>query len=210
MILFMKTSSFSKWACADDYISALTKKYRQRYRSARKKGSNIIKKELSEDEVKHNEAKLFKLYKNVSDNAGVNSFILSKHHFSSLKTKMKTSFKVFGYYLNNELVGFYTLILNGEELETYFLGYNSEYQKANQLYLNMLYDMLCFGIENNFKRVIYARTAMEIKSSVGAKAHTMHIYMKHTNNIIANTVLKGIVKYMNPVMEWQPRNPFKA
>jgi len=70
--------------------------------------------------------------------------------------------------------------------------------------------MLCFGIENNFKKVVYARTAMEIKSSVGAKANNMHIYMKHTNNFVANTILKGIVKYLNPIRQWQPRNPFKA
>ena len=47
------------------------------------------------------------------------------------------------------------------------------------------------------------------KSSIGAKPNTMHVYLKHTNNFIANTVLKCIVKYMNPIKKWEERHPFK-
>ncbi|MGB6268131.1 MAG: GNAT family N-acetyltransferase, partial [Olleya sp.] len=149
-------------------------------------------------------------YKCVSDNAKVNSFVLHDKHFFNLKKELNNQFKLFGYYINDQLVGFYTLILNNNELETYFLGYDPELQHKHQLYLNMLYDMLTFGIENNFKKVVYARTAMEIKSSVGAKPHTMHIYMKHTNNFIANTALKFIVKTLNPIKKWEERHPLKT
>jgi hypothetical protein len=88
------------------------------------------------------------------------------------------------------------------------LGYNSEYQYKNQLYLNMLYDMVSFGIENKFSSIVYARTAMVIKSSVGAKPKNMIIYMKHTNWIM-NTLLKYIFKLMNPKQDWKERHPFK-
>ena len=101
------------------------------------------------------------------------------------------------------------MILNNKKLETYFLGYNPELQHEYQMYLNMLYNMANFGIENKMETIVFARTAMEIKSSIGAKPHTMYLYLKHTNNIIANTVLKFIVKYMNPIREWQERHPFK-
>ena len=100
------------------------------------------------------------------------------------------------------------LIQNKKTLETYFLGYDSEHQYSNQLYLNMLYDMLKFGIENRFKTIIYARTAMEIKSSVGAEAKPMLVYLKHTNAIM-NALLKQIFKLMNPSQDWEPRHPFK-
>ena len=94
-------------------------------------------------------------------------------------------------------------------METYFLGYNKALQHEYQMYLNMLFNMASFGIENGFKSIVYARTAMEIKSSIGAKPQTMHIYLNHTNNFIANTVLKWIVKYMNPMRKWEERHPFK-
>lgn len=197
------------WESPKDYISAFNKKYRRRYKTARKKASNLACKELSLDFIKENTEIIFKLYETVSDNAGVNSFKLHKNHFYNFKKALKEQFKVFGYFLNNELVGFYTLILNNTVLETYFLGYNKDLQKTHHMYLNMLFNMAFFGIENGFKTVVYARTAMEIKSSIGAKPHTMHVYLKHTNNVIANTVLKCIVKYMNPIKKWEERHPFK-
>ncbi|WP_452225438.1 GNAT family N-acetyltransferase [Lacinutrix chionoecetis] len=196
------------WKKTSEYIAAFNKKYRDRYKSARKKGKNLTKKELSSEEINHLEPELFQLYKNVSDNARVNSFVLSKNHIRELKKELKENFKVFGYFLDGVLVGFFTLILNNNSLETYFLGYNHKLQHQHQMYLNMLYDMAQFGIDNNFNEVIYARTAMEIKSSIGAKPKTMHIYMKHTN-FIANSVLKLIVKYLNPTRQWVERHPFK-
>jgi hypothetical protein len=197
------------WKTPEDYVSALTKKYRSRYRTARKKSTEIQYRELELDAIKTHSNTLYKLYLNVSDNARVNSFILNKNHFLSLKAHLQEEFKVFGYFLNNELIGFYTLILSNDALETYFLGYNQELQHKHQMYLNMLYDMACFAIENNFKTIVYARTAMEIKSSVGAKPYNMYIYLKHTNNFMANSILKLIVTYMNPIRVWQERHPFK-
>ena len=198
-----------EWHTKEDYISAFTKKYRDRFKRARKKSNLLQVQELDLEAINKHANTLFNLYECVSDNAGVNTFKLANNHFFSLKSHLKEDFKVFGYFLNNELVGFYTLIVNNNTLETYFLGYHPELQHQYQMYLNMLYNMAIFGIENNFKSIVFARTAMEIKSSIGAKPQTMHIYLKHTNNFIANTVLKLIVKYMNPIREWQERHPFK-
>ncbi len=196
------------WKKTDDYISAFNKKYRRRYRTARKKSINLNYKALDTEYLKDNSKAIFSLYETVSDNARVNSFKLQEDHFYQLKIHLKDNFKVFGVFLKEELVGFYTLILNDKILETYFLGYNKTLQHQHQMYLNMLFNMASFGIENGFKTIVYARTAMEIKSSIGAKPHTMHIYLNHTNNFIANTVLKGIVKYMNPMRKWEERHPF--
>ncbi|WGD35802.1 GNAT family N-acetyltransferase [Olleya sp. YS] len=198
------------WNTIDNYILALEKKYKRRYKTALKKAIQISKKELDLDAIDVASKQLYRLYKCVSDNAKVNSFVLHDRHFFNLKKELKNQFKLYGYYLNKELVGFYTLIVNNQTLETYFLGHQPELQHQHQLYLNMLYDMLRFGVENNFKKIVYARTAMEIKSSVGAKPHTMHIYMKHTNNFIANTALKFIVKTLNPIKQWEERHPFKS
>lgn len=197
------------WAHFDDYISDLHKKYRDRYKSARKKSKKMITKELDEAAVFNQSETLYKLYKNVSNNAKINSFILPENHFYTFKKQLGENFKVFGYYIQNELVGFYTLILNNKQLETYFLGYSSEYQYKHQLYLNMLYDMAEFGINNQFKSIVYARTAMEIKSSIGAKPKDMVMYLKHTNWFM-NVILKNIFRLMNPSKTWEERHPFKS
>ncbi|MFD1161342.1 MULTISPECIES: GNAT family N-acetyltransferase [Hwangdonia] len=204
----MVLSISENWKSPEDYVSSLNKKYKRRYKTARKKVSNIACKELNEDFIKANSEILFELYETVSDNARVNSFKLHKSHFYNLKVSLGEKLKVFGFFLNEDLIGFYTLILNNDVLETYFLGYNKELQHKHQMYLNMLFNMAFFGIENGFKTIVYARTAMEIKSSIGAKPKTMHVYLKHTNNFIANTILKCIVKYMNPIRKWEERHPF--
>ena len=196
------------WKKTEDYISAFNKKYRRRYRTARKKAINLNYKELDTKYLKDHSKAIFSLYETVSDNARVNSFKLQEQHFYQLKVHLKDDFKVIGVFLKQELVGFYTLILNDKTLETYFLGYNKGLQSQYQMYLNMLFNMASFGIENGFKTIVYARTAMEIKSSIGAKPKAMSIYLNHTNSFIANTVLKGIVKYMNPMRKWEERQPF--
>ena len=196
------------WLSFNDYFLSLNKKYKLRYKRARKKLGNIISKELLLEAILEHENTLYNLYLNVSNNAAFNTFILPKKHFYNLKLALGDQFKVFGYFLDNELVGFYTLILNNNQLETYFLGYDEAHQYPNQLYLNMLYDMLQFGIENKFANIVYARTAMEIKSSVGAKPKPMSVYIKHTNGIL-NAILKQLFKLMNPKQDWEERHPFK-
>ncbi len=197
------------WANLDDYLAEINTKYRQRYKVARKKAVRILKKELTLQDIEQQSNRLYELYKTVSDNAKINTFILPKGHFCALKCELKTNFKVFGYYLDDILIGFYTLILNGNILETYFLGYDKIHQYQNQLYLNMLYDMLEFAIQNKFASIVYARTAMEIKSSIGAKPKKMYVYLKHTNPFM-NASLQGIFQFMNPSQDWEQRHPFKS
>lgn len=195
------------WHCNIDYVSAMNKKYRARYRRAKKKLGGIECRELTLNDIQKNSKTLHQLYMNVSSNATFNTFVLPEHHFYTYKYYLLEKFKVFGYYYKEDLVGFFTLILNHTQLETYFLGYNPNYQYKNQLYLNMLYDMASFGIEHSFKHIVYARTAMEIKSSVGATPQNMYLYLKHTNSIL-NMLLKQIFKVMNPLKEWEERHPF--
>lgn len=197
------------WKCWEDYVLCLNKKYKTRYRRAKKKFGEIQSRELDAEMIQNMSKQLYKLYKNVSDNAKFNTFVLPQNHFYNLKRHLKDNFKVFGYYLDNELIGFYTLLLNNMTLETYFLGYDKEHQYPNQLYLNMLYDMANFAIKNKLTSIVYARTAMEIKSSVGAKPKDMTMYMKHTNRI-ANALLKSIFGLMRPSHKWAERHPFKS
>lgn len=196
------------WKSLDDYVAALSKKYRDQFKRARKKFDGIQMKNLSYDEVLQNEEKIYELYHYVAKNAPFNTFFLSKNHFSTLKGQCGNRFQIFGYFLNEELVGFHTLLLNDETLETYFLGYNDHIQKENMLYLNMLYNMTEYGIENEFKRIIFGRTALEIKSSIGATPVQMSGFIYHNNKLI-NRFIGKIFRNLEPELHWQQRHPFK-
>lgn len=196
------------WKSLDDYVAALSKKYRDQFKRARKKFDGIQVQNLSYEEVLQNEEKIYELYHYVAKNAPFNTFFLSKNHFSTLKGQCGNRFQIFGYFLNEELVGFHTLLLNDETLETYFLGYNDHIQKENMLYLNMLYNMTEYGIENGFKRIIFGRTALEIKSSIGATPVQMSGFIYHNNKLI-NRFIGEIFRKLEPELHWQQRHPFK-
>lgn len=196
------------WKSLDDYVAALSKKYRDQFKRARKKFDGIQMKNLSYEEVLQNEEQIYDLYHYVAKNAPFNTFFLSKNHFSTLKGQCGNRFQIFGYFLNEELVGFHTLLLNDETLETYFLGYNDHIQKENMLYLNMLYNMTEYGIENGFKRIIFGRTALEIKSSIGATPVQMSGFIYHNNKLI-NRFIGKIFRNLEPELHWQQRHPFK-
>ena len=113
-----------------------------------------------------------------------------------------------GYYLDDKLIGYFTTFLNGQELEAHFLGLEPKYNHEFQLYLNMLYDIIQIGIDSEAKLIVFARTAMAIKSSVGAVAHEMYCYMRHRSSF-PNKFIKPLLKYLRPEADWEPRHPFK-
>lgn len=196
------------WKTKEDYSAAFSKKYRDQYKRARKKCDAVISRELTLEEIIANEEQIYELYHHVAKNAPFNTFFLAKNHFSAFKTCLKDQFVLVGYFLDDKLVGFHTLLLNGYVLETYFLGYDSKIQKEKMLYLNMLYNMTEFGIQKGFQKIIFGRTALEIKSSIGAEPVRMSGFIYHRNKFI-NHYIGKIFTNLEPEAAWQQRHPFK-
>ncbi len=197
------------WRSESDYVGSLTKKYRDQYKRARKKAAALQKRQLSLDDVTHFNLRINQLYHNVAANAPFNTFYLHPNHFIALKTALDDDFRVYGYFDGENLVGFNTIIRNGRDIDTYFLGYDEVSQKTCMLYLNMLYDMLGYSIKHRYDRVIFARTALEIKSSIGAKPEQMHGLIQHGNKIL-NRQLHRLFGYFEPEVPWTERHPFKT
>lgn len=196
------------WNNSEDYLGALSKKYRDQHKRAHKKFEGVISVELSLEDILAHEERIYELYYHVAKNAPFNTFFLAKDHFSTFKKQCGGRFLLYGYFLAGQLIGFHTLLLNGRVLETYFLGYDEQVQKEKMLYLNMLYAMTKFGIENQFQKIIFGRTALEIKSSIGALPVLMTGFIYHTNKWI-NRYMSSIVPRLEPNIAWQQRHPFK-
>lgn len=196
------------WKTEQDYIDSLSKKYRDQYKRARKKASGIEKRKLSLEEIIVREDVIYDLYFHVAKNAPFNTFFLPRNHFRVFKEIFHDKFLFYGYFIGDKLIGFNTLIKNGEVMDTYFLGYDDTIQREHMLYLNMLYDMVAYSINKNFNEIIFARTALEIKSSVGAKPVKMYGLISHSNSLV-NPYMSKIFKYLEPESIWQERNPFK-
>lgn len=196
------------WRTTEDYYNTFLKKYRDQYKRAHKKFEGILVKELALEDVILHENRIHELYHHVAKNAPFNTFFLAENHFSTFKKQCGNGFKIFGYFLNDKLIGFHSVLLNDRVLETYFLGYDEQVQKEKMLYLNMLYNMTEFGITHQFQKIIFGRTALEIKSSIGAKPIMMSGFIYHRNKLV-NKFLGKIFKNLEPETVWQQRHPFK-
>ena len=196
------------WFSSDNYVEDLHKKYRDQYKRARKKADGITKRKLSLEEIEHYNAAIYQLYMTVSQNASFNTFYLPKNHFIEFKKLLGDKFLFYGYFDEDKLIGFNTLIKNGCDIDTYFLGYDENCQREKMLYLNMLYDMIAYSVNKGYSRIIFARTALEIKSSVGAKPVDMFGFIQHSNPVL-NFFMARFFRYFEPETIWNERNPFK-
>ena len=196
------------WKTYEDYLAAMSSKYRVRSKKAGKKAKEVVKKEMDEEEITAQLPRIYELYQEIAKNSGFNVVNLNENYLLELKRKMPEQFCITGYYFEDKLIAYYTTILNGKELEAHFLGFDHEYSRKMQIYLNILLDIARKGIECQVKEVVYARTALEIKSSVGAEAQEMYCYMRHRNGF-SNRFMKPILEYLRPTEPWEPRRPFK-
>jgi hypothetical protein len=197
-----------EWISSEDYLQSLKSKYRIRYNKARSLLSEIVIKEfLFEDIVNHRDI-IHNLYKNVSDNAGFNAFILHPKYFEGLKAALGDKCGFYTYWKGDTMVAFYTTIDNGDVFDAHFLGYIPEENVTHQLYLNMLLDLLKMSIDKKKSLLDLSRTAIEIKSTIGAVPQEMMLYIRHENNWM-NKFTDRILAFINPKTEYIIRSPFK-
>ena len=206
MVLYLDAN----WKEKADYLSAMTSKYRIRAKNAAKKMYNLSRRRLSTSEVMDNEDRLYALYQEIALGAGFNMALLPISYFSNFKKAFPERFQLIAYYDGTALVGFCTTFYNVEgTMEAHFLGFERKYNQSHKLYLNMLFDMVEMGITAQVKRIHFARTAMEIKSSVGAIPKTFHSYLRYEQQTL-NRFLPLINRYLAPKPTWKQRHPFKG
>jgi hypothetical protein len=192
----------------DAYLQSMSTKYRTRAKRAFKKAQGIEKREMTLADIQRELPRIYDLYLDIAENAGFNMVDLNRDYLPGLKAGLGNKFRMFAYYEGDSLLAFYTIIENNHELEAHFLGYDKEQNHDKQLYLNILYDIVRHGIELKSEVLVLARTALEIKSSIGALPTQYYCYLRHQNNI-TNKLTGHVLEYMKPVEDWQPRHPFK-
>ncbi len=205
MILHLDPS----WETIDDYLHSLSSKYRIRVRRAKKKCADIVHREMDLEEIRQHKDRMMTLYRSIAERVSFNLFILNTEYFCSVKEHLGERFKVWGYYDSDDrLIAFYTVLINGEEVEAHFLGYQDTVNRDHQLYLNMLVKILKFSISISARRIVYGRTAPEIKSSVGAEPYHMFFYLQYKHWLI-NGLVPWIYGLLEPPVQWSQRHPFR-
>lgn len=199
-----------EWRDFSDYLAALSSKYRVRARKAQRLlEASVQARNLTSEEIIAMESRLFALYQRVVDDSGFNVIHLHPGYFQALVRHLPEDFHVRGYFLDGELIGFLTAITNHNgEMEAHFLGYDEAYNPGFKLYLNMLLDLIRLAIDHRSTRLIYARTADEIKSSVGAVPVDLTCYIRHRSPF-SNKFIRPLLDYLRPEEQPVLRHPFR-
>jgi hypothetical protein len=197
-----------EWNNMEDYLGSLQSKYRLRVRKALDAGKDLEHRELSLEEVYQYNQKIYDLYFNTADGSDFNLVNLHKDYFPKLKEAFGDRYRVFGFFKNDDLIAFYSFVDDTPELMGHFLGTMKENNLKYQVYFNILLKFIQHGIEKKYSKINLARTAIEIKSSVGAIPVEMICYLTHRNKIY-NAFVPNLIKYLKPHEKYTIRKPFK-
>jgi hypothetical protein len=195
------------WSNFDEYLNAMSKKYRNRAKNIVKKGLEIERKNFSAADIAANSEQILRLYNNVHLKAKFRMASLTPSYFVEMKNVLADKFNLIAYYHNGQMIGFRSTFILKNEIEAHFIGLDYTINKELELYQNILYDYVKEAIENRSEKLLLGRTASEIKSTVGAEALELTCYIRHRNPL-SNRIIKPFVDYLKP-SEWVPRNPFK-
>lgn len=194
------------WKSFDDYLDAISSKYKKRYRKVISKSSNITKRELSATELKQSASTMKELFNNVYHKSKFNAAKFNTDVFFDLKL-IKENVTVYGYFYKDKMIGFQSDINSNNTLYAHFVGIDYKYNKEVDLYNLMLYEQIKYAIEHRLNSIKFGRTASEFKSTIGALPHKSFGYVYHP--------CKSVILALSPILnlikpkEWKQRNPFK-
>lgn len=195
------------WTDILSVLSDFSSKYRVRAKSAIKKSSALELKEFELEDIQLHNEKIMELFKNVEAGADFHMVSIHPRYFIDLKAALEDRFIIKGYFKGDELVGFYSYMRGGDKNYASFVGLNYDHNRDCALYQNILYRLLDDAIVDGAKSLDLARTAMEIKSTMGAEPHNYQLMVKHLNSF-TNSILKRFIQNIRP-KEWTQRRPFK-
>ncbi len=203
MIFYPQTG----WKNFNDYINALSAKYRLRANNVLKKIKGLEIKQLTEKEIEAHITQLETLYNNVQQKAIVRLVRVNAQYFIQLKKQLAEQFYVTAFFKEGKMIAFISGLVYKGFHEAHFIGIDYTYNKALQLYQNILYRFIQDAVEKKSCCLYFGRTAMEIKSTVGARAYPLYTYVK-LNNPFLNKMMHHFSHRLK-AEEWIERRPFK-
>ncbi len=196
-----------KWKTYDDYLNAMASKYRIRAKAARKKGVLLERQNWDIDQIQNHLAEIDVLYRNVFEKARFRLFRVEPNYFISLKSSFKEKFIFKAYLLDGKLVGFSTFLIDEKQSDAHLIGLDYSANKHYSLYQNMLYNYVESGIDAQANCIDFGRTAMEIKSTIGAIPESSPVVVKMRNHFL-NGIACMLVENSAPT-PWIQRHPFR-
>ena len=185
------------WHTFEDYTAAIRKKSRTKIRRIIRGSEELVLKNLTLNEVQAYSEDLHALYNQVYDRAGFKLGRLYPEDIVELKRQWGDNFPVIAYYLDDELVGFQCGITTESCTEAFFVGFSLEENKIHFVYQRMLLEFIKQAIVIGSKRIALGRTALDIKSSLGACPKRLICHMR-VDRPLVHALTKVIARASSP------------
>lgn len=195
------------WKSFDDYLQAMASKYRIRAKAARKKGLKLVRESWDADTIHTHLDEIDRLYQNVFDKARFRLFKMRPAYFETMKRKMGDRLHFNAYLINDKLVGFSTFVQHDNQGDAHLIGLDYDANKTYYVYQNILYDYVEQAVNLGLSKLDLGRTAMEIKSTIGAIPEEHQVLVKMRNPIL-NGISCMLMENSSP-KPWVQRHPFK-
>ncbi len=196
-----------EWKSLDNYIADLSAKYRLRFNNARKKFLGFESRYLSIAEIHKQKTIINELYQNVQQRSPIRLISPDAGYLEAVHSMQHPDAFLRAFYLNNKMVLFMCGVCNDGHMEAHHIGMDYGLNRSYQLYLNMLYSFIEEGINRKADYISFGRTALEIKSTVGAEPVFFNAWIKMGNPVL-NKLMKPFMPD-KPADDWVQRNPFR-
>lgn len=176
-----------QWDTLDDYMSSMRSHYRYRMKKAMEKFARVKVEELIDNS--QFDEKMYDLYVNVYNRSNEKLEKLSIDFFRNFPSK------IIKFSVDDEAIAFIQLAGNGDELVFLFGGFIHGLNQKYDLYMNILLEIIKYGIEKGYKHIDLGQTAEETKLKLGAIQHTKYMYVHHSNSIMDAIISRLIDKF---------------
>jgi len=191
-----------------DYLDHFSKKYRHRAKHILKLSAPLEKRRLTPHEIEKYQIRINELYTQVFQHAKFKLVHLSQNYFKDISLSHPNEFYIDAWFRGDEMLSFASGFCLPNEVEAHYIGFDYKENKEYDLYQTILYSYIERAILAKKSKVNLGRTASEIKTTVGAKAHELMCYIK-PQNTVSKIIMKPFMQYLQP-SEWIPRHPFKG
>ena len=199
-----------RWRSFEEYLHAMRHPYRRKIRRRmdcfRRSGGTI---EFVTD-FSRLSSKLARLWRNAYEHATeYRREVLEEAFFESIDRCLDARSCVLVATLRKRLVGFALVLENDDELIWMFCGLDYRYSTDCCVYFNMIYRLIEFAIDRQFRSIDMGITTMIPKLDVGGECVRLTMYMKHLNPVL-NRVVPCLFRFMTPKQEYPSRRVFRT
>lgn len=176
------------WTNFDAYLAELKTKARTKINRILALSESFEIRPWSLPQLEQGADVLIALYRKVYERSGFRLGSLHAAELIASKRIWGDDFVVNVYYHDEKIMGFQCAYVGAEETEAFFVGFDPELIKTHAIYQRMLVEFICLGVSRRSKRVNMGRTALEIKSSVGALPRRLQCDVRFKNRLFHRLV----------------------